>query len=448
MLITNARLVNEGLMVEADLRVRGARIEKIAATIAALPGEEVVDAAGRYLLPGLIDGHVHFREPGLMHKADFVTESAAAVAGGVTSVLDMPNVKPPTVTRERLAQKYALAEGRFRCNYAFYFGATNDNLAEIEALQPGETCGVKIFMGCSTGNLHVDDLAVLDKIFARCPVLIATHCEDTPMIEANAAAARAKYGENVPFAEHPHIRSTEACYVSTRLAVRLAKQHGARLHLPHLSTARELEFFTPGPVAGKRITAEACVHHLFLDESSYPRLGALMKCNPAIKTAGDRTGLIHAVREGRVDTIATDHAPHTREEKAQGYFKAPSGLPLVQHALPILFELANRGEIGVTTIVERACHAPALCFGIAERGFLREGYFADLTLVDPQATTTVTTDNILYKCGWSPFEGETFPVCVDATWVNGALAWRSGVVQGQAAGQRLGFVAAAHAGNR
>lgn len=448
MLITNARLVNEGRMIEADLRIRGARIEKIAAAIAALPGEEILDARGRYLLPGMIDGHVHFREPGLTHKADFASESAAAVAGGVTSVLDMPNVQPPTVTRERLARKYALAAGRLHTNYAFYLGATHDNLAEIEALQPGAACGVKIFMGCSTGNLHVDDLDVLDRIFARCPVLIATHCEDTPMIERNAAAARARYGEDVPFSEHPHIRSTEACYVSTQLAVKLARQHDARLHLPHLSTARELEFFHLGPVAGKRITAEACVHHLFLDASSYPRLGARMKCNPAIKTAHDRESLVRAVREGRVDTIATDHAPHTREEKARDYFAAPSGLPLVQHALPILFELARRGEIGVTTIVERACHAPALCFGIAERGFLREGYFADLTLIDPQAPTTVTPASILYKCGWSPFEGETFPVRVDATWVNGQLAWRDGALQGGAAGQRLGFVNGLQAGHR
>ncbi|HEU0197620.1 MAG TPA: amidohydrolase family protein, partial [Nevskiaceae bacterium] len=267
------------------------------------------------------------------------------------------------------------------------------------------------------------------------------HCEDTPMIERNAAAARAKYGEDVPFSEHPNIRSTEACYISTKLAVRQAKKHGAQLHVPHLSTARELEFFAPGPVAGKRITTEACVHHLFLDASSYDRLGAKMKCNPAIKTAKDREALVRAVREGRIDTIATDHAPHTREEKAQSYFKAPSGLPLVQHALPILFELADRGELGVTTIVERACHAPAIRFGVAERGFLREGYFADLTLVDPKATTTVSRDNILYKCGWSPFEDDTFPVRIDATWVNGQLAWRDGALQGGPAGQRLAFAA-------
>ncbi|HEX7380994.1 MAG TPA: dihydroorotase [Nevskiaceae bacterium] len=439
MLITNARLVNEGLITEADLRVRGERIERIAPRLAAQAEEEVVDAAGRLLLPGMIDGHVHFREPGMTHKGDFATESTAAVAGGVTSVMDMPNVRPPTTTRARLAEKYRLAAGRMRCNYAFYFGATNDNLEEIRSLAPGEVCGLKIFMGCSTGNLHVDDPAALERIFASCPVLIATHCEDTPTIDANAAAARAKYGEDVPFTEHPRIRSVAACWKSTKLAVELATRHESRLHVPHLSTARELSLFRAGPIAGKRITAEACVHHLFLDDSSYPALGARMKCNPAIKAKSDREALVKAVREGLVDTVATDHAPHTREEKARSYFGAPSGLPLVQHALLILFELVHRGELGITTLVERACHAPAIGFGVVDRGFLREGCFADLVLVDPQATTTVTADSLRYKCGWSPFEGHVFPARIDATWVNGHPAWRDGRVLPGVHGQRLSF---------
>lgn len=438
-LITNARLVNEGRITEGDLLIRGERIEKIAPRIAAPAGVPVLDAAGRYLMPGMIDCHVHFRDPGLTAKGDLASESAAAVVGGVTSIMDMPNTQPPAITRAVLADKYRIAAGRTRTNYAFYFGAANDNLAEIEALQPGEACALKIFMGCSTGNLHVDDLDALDQIFARCPVLVVTHCEDTPMIDRNAAAARAKYGEAVPFSEHPNIRSTEACYISTKLAVGLAKKHGTQLHVPHLSTAREMEFFEPGPLAGKPITGEACVHHLFLDDSRYADLGSLIKCNPAIKTAADRAALMEAVREGRVDVIATDHAPHTAEEKAQTYFKAPSGLPLVQHAVLMLFDLATRGEISVTTLVQRAAHAPAVRFRVAERGFLREGYFADLTLVDPKAETTVTPESLYYKCGWSPLKGHRFPARIDATWVNGRLAWRDGELQDGIFGQRLRF---------
>jgi dihydroorotase len=438
-LIVNATLVNEDRRYSADLLIRGARIEKIAPSISVPAGVPVLDAAGRLLLPGMIDCHVHFRDPGLTHKGDLASESAAAVAGGVTSIMDMPNTQPPTLTRAALAEKYRIAAGRVRSNYAFYLGASNDNLAEIEALQPGEACALKIFMGCSTGNMHVDDPAALEAIFARCPVLVVTHCEDTPMIERNAAAARAKYGEDVPFAEHPNIRSTEACYRSTKLAVGLAQKHGTRLHVPHLSTARELEFFEPGPVENKKITVEACVHHLYFDDSHYADLGAKLKCNPAVKTAADRAALVAAVREGRIDLIATDHAPHTREEKANKYFKAPAGLPLVQHALLILFELAARGELTLETLVRRVCHAPALRFGLAERGFLREGYFADLVLVDPDATTAVTPQSVLYKCGWSPFEGHTFPARIDTTWVNGAVAYAQGRVQPGVHGQRLAF---------
>jgi dihydroorotase len=439
MLITNAILVNEGRRYEADLLIRGERIEKIAPGIAAPVGVEVLDAKGRFLLPGMIDDQVHFRDPGLTHKGDLATESSAAVAGGTTSFFDMPNVVPQTVTRAALADKYAMAQGRCRANYAFYFGATNDNVEEIAALKPGETPAVKIFMGASTGNMLVDNPKTLEAIFSRSPAILLTHCEDTPTIKANEDQARAKYGEDVPWAEHPRIRSVEACYKSTELAVGLARRHGARLHVLHLTSARELEFFAPGPVTGKQITVEACVHHLYFEESRYADLGAGLKCNPAVKSAADRAALVAAVREGRIDIIATDHAPHTREEKAQKYFKAPSGLPLTQHALLTLFELAARRELDLETIVQRACHAPAQRFGVKERGFLREGAYADLVLVDAAAKTPVSRDNLLYKCGWSPFEGHSFPARIDATWVNGRLAWRDGKLDPGIHGRRLDF---------
>ena len=438
-LITNALLFNEGRRFESDLLIDGERIARIAPQIPAEAGWEVIDARGRWLLPGLIDDQVHFREPGLTHKGELATESAAAVAGGITSFFDMPNVIPQTVTRAALADKYAMAAGRCHANYAFYFGATNDNADEIAQLKTDEACAVKIFMGASTGNMLVDNPETLERIFSHSPLIIVTHCEDTPTIKRNEDAARAKYGDEVPFAEHPYIRSAEACYRSTELAVGLAKKHGTRLHVLHLTTARELAFFTPGPVVGKQITVEACVHHLFFDESSYAELGSKLKCNPAVKTAADRAALVAAVGEGRIDIVATDHAPHTREEKANSYFKASAGLPLVQSALLAMLELASRGELSVETVVQRFCHAPALRFGVRERGFLREGSYADLVLVDPRAQTTVTADSVLYKCGWSPFEGHTFPARVDRTWVNGQLAYEDGKVSGQRHGQRLRF---------
>jgi dihydroorotase len=436
MLITNAILINEGRRFESDLLIRGERIEKIAPRITAPPGVEVLDAKGRFLLPGLIDDQVHFREPGLTHKGEVATESAAAVAGGTTSFMDMPNVVPQTVTRAALADKYRMVQGRAHANYAFYFGATNDNTDEIARLQPGEACAVKVFMGASTGNMLVDDPKTLEDIFARSPTIVVTHCEDTPIIKANEAKARERYGEDVPFAEHPHIRSVEACYKSSAFAVDLARRHGTRLHVLHLTTARELELFQPGPVQGKQITVEACVHHLYFDESRYADLGSKLKCNPAVKSAADRTALVAAVREGRIDIIATDHAPHTREEKAQSYFKAPSGLPLVQHSLLALFELAAHGELDLETVVQRAMHAPAQRFGVQERGFLREGTYADLVLVDPNKPTLVTPESLLYKCGWSPFEGHRFAASIAATWVNGALAWDGNKVLAPK-GQRL-----------
>ncbi|NKF22366.1 dihydroorotase [Solimonas marina] len=440
MLITNAHIINEGHETAADLLIKNGRIEKIAPKIDAPAGVEVFDAGGHWLLPGVIDDQVHFREPGLTHKGDLYTESRAAVAGGTTSYFDMPNNKPAITTRALLAQKYANTAGRSFANYAFYFGGANDNLEEIAALKRDEACALKVFMGASTGNMLVDDPKTLEGIFARSPLMVVTHCEDTPMIVANEAKAREKYGEDVPIAEHPRIRSAEACYKSTDLATGLAKKYGADLHVLHLTTARELSFFTPGPIKGKKITVEACVHHLYFDESDYAALGTLIKCNPAIKTAEDRKALLHAVMEDRIDVIATDHAPHTAEEKANTYFKAPSGLPLVQHSLLMLIDLVKRGELNLRTVVNKTSHAVAERFGIQDRGYIREGYFADLVLVDPHGTTTVKKEDVLYKCGWSPVEGRTFPAKVLATWVNGGLAYRDGVVNEQPLGERIRFV--------
>lgn len=439
MLITNARIVNEGREFEGDVLIRNGRIEKIASSITHADGP-VVDAKGKLLIPGMIDDQVHFREPGLTHKGDISTETSAALAGGITSVMEMPNTNPTTTTRERLADKYTLATGKARTNFAFYFGAANDNADEIARVVPGEACAIKIFMGASTGNMLVDDPKVLEDIFARAQIPIVTHCEDTPTIKINEEAARQKWGDAVPMSQHPYIRSEEACYKSTELAVGLARRHGTSLHVLHLTTARELEFFKPGPVKGKQITVEACVHHLFYDESFYESLGSLIKCNPAIKTATDRKALVAAVMADRIDVIATDHAPHTAEEKANpSYFKAPSGLPLVQHALPMLFELVRRGELDLHTLVRKTSHAVADRFGVVERGYLREGYWADLTLVDTDTPTTVRKQDLYYKCGWSPLEGQTLPVRIDTTWVNGEIAFQNGQVLPHILGKRLAF---------
>lgn len=437
MLITNAHVINEGHETPADVLIKNGRIEKIAAKITAPAGEKVYDAKGRWLLPGLIDDQVHFRDPGMTHKGDLSTESRAAVAGGVTSVMDMPNTIPNCTTRAALAAKYAAAVGRSHANYAFHFGAANDNLEEIKALRPGDAPAVKIFMGASTGNMLVDNPEALNGIFQYSQIPLLTHCEDTPMIKANEEIFRKKYGEDVPMSAHPLIRTAEACYKSTELAVGLARKHNARLHVLHLTTARELSFFSAGPVGDKRITVEACVHHLYMDESWYAELGALVKCNPAIKTAADRVALVKAVHDDVIDVIATDHAPHTAEEKAQKYFKAPSGLPLIQHSLLMLIDLVKRGELNMSTVVKKTSHAVAERFGVKERGYIREGYWADLALVDPHGSTTVSRDNVLYKCGWSPLEGRTLPARISATWVNGELAYNDGQVAAQRYGQRI-----------
>jgi dihydroorotase len=438
-LITNADIVNEGRRFQADVRVRAGRIEAIAPSLAAQPNERVFDARGRLLIPGMIDDQVHFREPGLEHKGDFHTESRAAVAGGVTSFMEMPNSKPTTTTPEALADKHARAAQKSLANYAFHFGATNDNLETIKRLDPRSASGIKIFMGASTGNMLVDNPGTLDGIFAAATIPILTHCEDTPMIEANLAAERARYGDAIPVERHPYIRSREACIKSTRLAIDLARRHGTRLHVLHISTADELELFAPGPLEGKRITAETCVHFLHFSEADYATQGNLIKCNPAIKSASDRTAIIDALKTGRIDVLATDHAPHTLEEKQQSYEKAPSGLPLVQFVLQCALERWFDGQLSLELIVQKTAHAPAQLFAVRERGFIREGYFADLALLDLKAPQTVKRTEVISKCGWSPFEGYTFRSSVAATWVNGHLAWNAGKLDDSRLGQALEF---------
>ena len=442
LLITNARLINEGEITETDVLVHGERIEKIAPGIAATDSVQVIDAAGKFVMPGMIDDQVHFREPGMTQKGDLATESAAAAAGGITSFMDMPNVNPLTIDEQALADKYAAAAGRCTANYGFYLGATNTNIEEIRKLEVGNACGIKVFMGASTGDMLVDDTDTLDKIFEHAPVMVATHCEDSPTIWANEAKAREKYGDNVPLSEHPNIRSAEACYKSSSMAIELAQRHDALLHVLHLTTAREMELFSTAPRHDKRITAEVCVHHIWFDESAYEALGSHIKCNPAIKSRADRDALIAAVNDGRIDVIATDHAPHTLEEKEGRYFEAPSGLPLVQHAVLTLFDLASQGRIRHEFVVERACHAPADLFGVVDRGYVREGWFADLVIVDPAAPHAVERSGLLAKCGWSPFEGHEFSSTIDTTIVNGKVVYSDGTLTGEIAGQRLGFTRA------
>jgi len=439
LLITNARLINEGEIRDADVLIEGERIAKVAASITAEDGVEVIDADGCYLMPGMIDDQVHFREPGLTDKGDLATESAAAVAGGITSFMDMPNVNPQTTTREALADKYRVAQDRCSANYGFYLGGTNRNIEEIKQLQVGEACGIKVFMGASTGDMLVDDPDVLEQVFEHAPVMVVTHCEHSPTIWENEAHAKKEYGEDVPMSEHPNIRSANACLNSSSMAVDLASRYDALLHVLHLTTAIEMGLFSTAHRSEKRITAEVCVHHLWFDESRYEELGTRIKCNPAIKTREDREALIAAVNDGRIDIIATDHAPHGADEKAQSYFKSPAGLPLVQHALQVLFDLAASGQISPELIVERSCHAPADLFGVGDRGYVRDGYFADFALVDPNQRFLVDRSDVLYKCGWSPFEGHEFSSTINTTIVNGVVAYSNGELSGAVAGQRLEF---------
>ncbi|MEL6449011.1 MAG: dihydroorotase [Pseudomonadota bacterium] len=436
-LIRNATLVSDGKRFEADLAIEGERIAKIDSDITAEATDTVVDAAGKLLLPGMIDSQVHFREPGLTAKGELATESAAAVAGGTTSFMDMPNVNPATITHDVLADKYALAADKCHANYAFYFGATNDNLEAIKSLSPEQCCGIKAFLGASTGNLLVDDPAAIDAIFREAPVLVVTHCEDSPTIWANEKKARERWGNDVPIAEHPNIRSSESCLISSTMATGLARQHDARLHVLHLTTADEMVLFEPGPIDDKRITAEVCIHHLWFDEGDYADLGTRIKCNPAIKKRSDRDALRAALLEGRLDVIATDHAPHLIEEKERHYFAAPAGLPLTEHALVAALDLTDEMDMDVAFVVDKLAHAPAKLFGIIERGHLREGYYADLALVDSDANWLAEDANARAKCGWTPFRGNRFRHRVVSTWVNGMLAWDGTDVLPMRAGRPL-----------
>jgi dihydroorotase len=439
-LLRSATIVNEGKQVVADLLIQDGRITKISPSISTNFHCTEINLEGKYLLPGCIDDQVHFREPGLVHKATIATESRAAVAGGITSFMEMPNTVPNALTQELLEDKYQIASNSSIANYSFFMGASNDNIDEVLKTDGKSVCGVKIFMGSSTGNMLVDSEKTLEDLFARVPpMLIATHCEDEATIRANIEKYKAIYGENVPIEMHPIIRNEEACYLSSSLAVRLAKKFNTRLHVLHISTEKELSLFSNEiPLEQKMITAEACVHHLWFSEEDYAEKGNFIKWNPAVKKASDREAIFQAVLDNRIDVIATDHAPHTLEEKAQSYFKAPAGGPLVQHGLLAMLEKMEAGMISIEKIVEKMAHHPAILFNVIDRGFIREGYFADLVIIDKKQQK-VEKSKLLYKCGWSPFEGVTFNYSVDKTFVNGNLVYDQGKIIEGVSGQRLKF---------
>lgn len=443
-LLKNASIVNEGTTTSGDLLIQSGRIEKFfsGGHGGSLDEEKqaVIDLEGLVLLPGVIDDQVHFREPGLTHKADLSSESRAAVAGGITSFMEMPNTLPPTTTQERLQEKFLLASEKSLANYSFYMGATNENLGELKACDPSLVCGIKVFMGASTGNLLVDDPIALEGIFREISLPIAVHCEDENSIKANMEKARKKYGENIPINMHPLIRSHDACETSSRRAISLAEKFESRLHLLHLSTASEIRLLQNEQLLrDKRITAEVCVHHLWFNMDDYNVRGAHIKWNPAIKFRSDQLALLEAVKEGYIDLIATDHAPHSLEEKLKSYPDCPSGAPMVQHSLPAMITLANKHNIRIERIVELMCHNPAICFGIKNRGFIREGYAADLVVIDPDKPFTVNRDDLHYKCGWSPLEGCRLDATVTHTFVNGALVYEHGRFNEQTKGQPLHF---------
>ena len=440
-LIKNAQIVNEGTITSGDVLIEADRIAEIATTISVKSADtKVIDADGFYLIPGMIDDQVHFREPGLTHKATIKTESRAAVAGGITSFIEMPNTVPQATTIDLLEEKFAIAAKDAHANYSFMFGGTNDNLSEILKVDKTKVAGLKLFLGSSTGNMLVDNPKVLEEIFSKTDLLISTHCEDEATIKKNLEQAIAIYGDDIPMEKHPEIRSEQACYISSSQAIALAKKTGARLHVFHLSTAKETKLFDKKKaLKDKKITAEVCVHHLWFTSEDYASKGTKIKWNPAVKTKKDREGLWKALNEGRIDVIATDHAPHTLEEKNNVYTKAPSGGPLVQHALEALFEMHHKGYITVEKLVEKVAHNPAILFEIKERGYIREGYKADLVLINPNAPWTVTKENIAYKCGWSPFEGTTFRARVTHTFVNGHLAYENGKIAKATNGERLTF---------
>lgn len=442
-LIKDATIVNEGLKFRGSVLIVGDRIEKVFPHV--IPAEfdstkiEVIDANGLLLIPGVIDDQVHFREPGLTYKGEVATESRAAVAGGITTYMEMPNTNPQTTTQVALQAKYDRAAEVSAANYSFYMGATNDNLDEVLKTDPSKVCGIKVFMGSSTGNMLVDDEKTLSEIFKNAPTLIATHCEDEATIQKNTEIARARYGENVPISRHAHIRSDEACYRSSSKAVELASKFDTRLHVLHLTSAKEMSLFSSGKVRGKNITAEVCVHHLWFDERDYIDYGTRIKWNPSVKTAKDKEALWEALLSDKIDVIATDHAPHTLEEKNNSYFKAPSGGPLVQHSLVAMLEMSKKGFISVEKVIEKMCHAPADLFRVDKRGYIREGYFADLVLVDPNKSWTVAPENILYKCGWAPFERTLFSNKVVSTFVNGKTVYNNEALVDGIIGQRVTF---------
>lgn len=440
-LIKKAKIVNEGRIFESDVLIEGEFITEISPNINHKSSNcKIIEANGNYLIPGAIDDQVHFREPGLTHKGDIASESRAAVAGGITSFIEQPNTVPNAVTQELLEQKYQIAAEKSYANYSFMMGGTNDNLEEVLKTNPKNVAGIKLFLGSSTGNMLVDNPETLEKIFANTKMLIAVHCEDETTIKNNLEKYKAQYGEDIPVTVHHLIRSEEACYLSSSKAIELAKKTGARLHVFHLSTAKEMDLFTNKiPLEEKQITAEVCIHHLWFTNEDYQTKGNFIKWNPAVKTAADRDALWKALLDDRIDVIATDHAPHTLEEKSQKYLSAPSGGPLVQHALVALFEAYHQGKISVEKIVEKMCHNPAKIFKIEKRGFIKKGYYADLVIVDPAKPWNVNKDTLLYKCGWSPFEGTNFKSRISHTFVNGQLVYENAAVKEIRAGKRLLF---------
>jgi len=438
-IIKNGQIINEGTIQTGDILIKNGRIEKIGGIIDT-PVASEIDATGQYVMPGIIDDQVHFREPGLTHKSDLYTEPRAAVAGGVTSFMEMPNTKPPAITQALLQDKYDIAAQKSLANYSFFMGASNDNLEQVLRTDATQVCGIKAFMGSSTGNMLVDNPVTLEKLFSECPMLIATHCEDENTVRGNMAAYKEKYGEHVPMHLHPEIRNVEGCYLSSSMAVELAKKHNTRLHILHISTADEIALFRNDiPLTEKRITAEVCVHHLYFNADDYHTKGSQIKCNPAIKSRAHQEALFPALLDNHFDIIATDHAPHTWEEKSNSYFSAPSGVPLISHSLNMMLEFYQKGMISLERIVEKMCHAPAQCFNINERGYLREGYFADIAIVDLNKKWTVSKNNLHYKCNWSPFEGNEFQGEVTSTIVSGHLAYHRGQFWEHQKGQRMTF---------
>ena len=439
-LIKNSIIINEGKSFKSDLLIEGLYIKKIAKKINEI-ADKTINAEGMLLIPGVIDDQVHFREPGLTHKADIYTESKAAIAGGITSFMEMPNTKPQVLTQKLLEDKFEIASKNSIANYSFFMGASNDNIEEVLKTNPKEVAAIKIFMGSSTGNMLVDNITTLEKIFSECKMLIAVHCEDENIIQYNLNKAKEKYGNKIPISMHPEIRSVEACYSSSSMAVKMAKKHNTRLHVFHISTEKELELFDNKiPLNEKLITSEVCIHHLYFHKEDYNKYGSLIKWNPAIKEKSDKDALLKGLLNDKLDVIATDHAPHTLDEKNKNYLEAPSGGPLVQHALPAMLELVNKEKINYEKVVEKMCHNPAICFQIEKRGFIKEGFYADLVLINPDHNWKVQKSNILYKCKWSPFEGREFSHSISHTFVNGNLVYKKGVFNEEKKGMRLKFI--------